>query len=166
MPLLIGVIEHIFKLHDKISSVLKIRKRYDRKIIMFSFLKQLELEKELEKLNDVNVSVLMSSCFYEYASSTDPKIDRHNIELALNEWCWFWIILDTEVLLLLTGCLFLIIQFSWFNFLCVFIFAILLLTLSWLIKKQCIIYTQAEIKDILRDKERKKVIKETIRDAL
>lgn len=166
LPLIIGIVEHIFKLHDKISSILKIRKKYDKKVIISSFLKQLDFEKEISKLNDDNVSKLMSSCFYKYASSTNPVIDKHNILLALNEWCWFWIILDTEVLLLLTGCLFIICQFSWLNLLYVFLSATFLSVLNCLIIKQCTVYTRAEIKDILHSEERKDDIKADIKNAL
>lgn len=166
LPLSIGIIEHIFKLHDKISTILKIRKRYDKSIIISSLLKQLGLEKNIVKLNDNNVAKLMSSCFYKYASSTAPVIDNHNILLALNEWCWFWIILDTEVLLLITGCAFLLIQFSWCNALYILVLVIIIAILNFLIKQQCSVYTKAEIKDILRDENRKKEIMVAIKKCI
>ena len=46
-PLLIGILEHMFKVHDKVSTVLKIRKKYDKKIIVCTFLKSFGFEKQL-----------------------------------------------------------------------------------------------------------------------
>lgn len=106
LPLLIGILEHMFKIHDKISGLLHIREQYDKHIIIADFLDYFSLKIHLKDLNSKNISQLMSSCFYRYASSTKPEIDEHSIHLALNEWCWFWIALDTEILLLITEILF------------------------------------------------------------
>ena len=40
LPLLIGILEHMFKLHDKTSTLLGIRTRYDKKYIIIPILKR------------------------------------------------------------------------------------------------------------------------------
>lgn len=166
LPLLVGIAEHIFKIHDKVSTILKIRKKYDKEVIVCSFLRSLGFENQIPKLKDDDVSKLMSCCFYRYASSTNPQIDSHNILLALNEWCWFWIILDTEILLSMTGVAFLIIRFSWKNLLFVLLIVSSLLYIMWLINKQCSSYTKSEVDDILNNLDRKEKIRADIKNAL
>jgi hypothetical protein len=36
----------------------------------------------------------MGACFYKYASSTKPELDPHTITLALDNWSWYWILLE------------------------------------------------------------------------
>ena len=108
----------------------------------------------------------MSCCFYKYASSTKPEIDEHSIHLALNEWCWYWIALDTEILLLITGIVFFFSNISYENFSFVFFTTAIMFVLMRLIYKQCVVYTKAEVREILKDSGRKEKIRKAIQDAL
>lgn len=166
LPLLIGIAEHIFKIHDKISSFLHIRKRYDKNIIIFGLLESFSIGNRLKDLNDDDISKLMSCCFYKYASSTKPEIDEHSIHLALNEWCWYWIALDTEILLLITGIVFFFSNISYENFSFVFVTISIMFVIMRLIYKQCVVYTKAEVREIIKDSGRKEEIRKAIQDAL
>lgn len=71
VPLLMGILEHVFKIHDKISSLLKIRIRYDKRIIISTMLKKCGNNKKVAKLSVKEIKKCMN-IFYEYASSTSP----------------------------------------------------------------------------------------------
>lgn len=165
-PLVISISEHIFKIHDKLSTILGIRSRYDKNIIAAKILDICKIKRNIEKLNSSEVQMILSKAFYKYASSTNPVIDQHYVNLAINEWCWYWIALDTSVLFLVIGILFLIIKWSLLNLLVVSaILAFLLLTMK-LIQLQAKVYTIDEIEAICSDKGRKDEIKKELTDAL
>lgn len=166
LPLLIGIAEHIFKLHDKISTLFGIRNRYDKYVIAAKILIICKIKRNIKTLDLHEVKVILSKAFYKYASSSNPVIDQHYINLAINEWCWYWIVLDTTALFLIIGILFLVIKWSWFNLLVILaIFSFLLLTMRF-IKLQAEVYTKEEIRVIFSDKEREDEIKKELKDAL
>ena len=165
-PLFIGIAEHIFKIHDKISTLLGIRNRYDKKVIAARILDICTIKRNIETLNSSEVKMILSKAFYKYASSTNPVIDQHYVNLAINEWCWYWIALDTLVLFLVIGVLFLVIKWSWLNLLVVLAILAFLLLMMKLIQLQVKAYTTEEIKAIFSDKEREDEIKKELKDAL
>lgn len=166
VPLCIGMAEHIFKVHDKVASLLRIRSKYDKNIIIKEFLKRSETKHDIKLIDKKTTNMLMSKVFYKYASSTNPVIDSHAIILALNEWCWCWIILDSILILLIVGIPFLAFKWSWTNLGLLVGAIIFLLIVLWLIKKQTIRYTEYEIDEIWRDENRQEEIKEEIINAL
>src|SRR5690554_1008223 len=102
LPLFIGIVEHIFKI-----TLLGIRSRYDKKVIAAKILNICNIKRDIETINSHEVKMILSKAFYKYASSTNPVIDQHYVNLAINEWCWYWIVLDTLVLFFVIGILFL-----------------------------------------------------------
>ena len=108
----------------------------------------------------------MSKTFYEYASSTAPKIDSHSITLALNEWCWFWIALDTGVLLSILGVWFFIYNLCWINLLRLVVCGLIFLGFLGLILIQTIHYSKEEINAILSKKENAIEVKRILENAL
>lgn len=166
LPLLISIAEHIFKIHDKISTVVGIRSRYDKNVIAASILKYCAINRDIKTLNSHDVKMILSKAFYKYVSSTNPVIDRHYINLILNEWCWYWITLDTLALFLTTGIIFLVINWSWYNLLIVLGTCVLLILIMLLIKAQVKVHTIKEIEVIFSDKKRSTEIEKGIRDAL
>ena len=163
VPLLMGILEHVFKIHDKISSLLKIRIRYDKRIIISTMLKKCGNNKKVAKLSVKEIKKCMN-IFYEYASSTSPKIDTHYITLTLNEWCWFWIFFDILILILPTSIIFLILKWSCKNLLYVGIFVFVLVVMLFLIMLQTISYTKKELDVIF--KEYRGDVQKGIKDAL
>lgn len=166
LPIIMGLLEHIFKIHDKVSDLFKIRNNYDKYIIINGFIKATHAKVGIKKIEDKIISKLMAKTFYEYASSTNPKIDRHSINMALNEWCWFWIVLDTGLLLSILSVIFLVLNWSWSHFFIVFIGFLFFNFFLLLIIVQTIKYTNDEISAILSDEGRSKEIKKVIEDAL
>lgn len=166
LPLLIGISEHIFKIHDKISTLIGIRNRYDKNVIAAIILKNCKIEKNANTLDQSEVKTVLSKAFYKYVSSTNPVIDQHYIYLTLNEWCWYWITLDTLALFTATGILFLLLKWSWLNLLVIVTICSLLLIIMKLIKVQAEEYTKEEIRVIFSDKKRVDEIKEELSHAL
>ena len=164
LPLLIGILEHMFKLHDKMSDLLGIRTRYEKKYIVMPILRKSGFTKVSDEMLKKDVCKrIMSKCFYKYASSTQPAIDKHSIVLTLNEWCWYWIVLDTMLLTTVTGLFFLIFKWSLKNLLLIIGALSAMCILLFLVKRQTVKYTQYEIEAIFSDKERKNEIKKEIK---
>lgn len=166
LPLLMGIFEHMFKIHDKISDLFGIRKRYDKNCIVLEILKYIEVDNNINSLSDKQIKNIMSIVFYRYASSTNPIIDTHYIYLALNEWCWYWIVLDTTDLILFIGGIFLFFNLNWINFWFILSVLTLLFILMHLLKLQVKQYSKSEVYLIFQDKKRKENIKKEIGDAL
>ena len=171
---MMGFFEHAFKIHDKFSLILGIRKKYDKNVVVKNIIAHCKIE-NANKLSDKQVSEIMSSCFYRYASSTNPVIDSHYITLALTEWCWFWTILDTLILFIIIGVIWLALSWwSWECFLVVVAIVIFLLLLLKLVYIQMKKYTEKEISAIFSatDKEKagnrniKELIEEAVKNAL
>jgi hypothetical protein len=166
LPLVMGVFEHMFKIHDKLSDLLGIRRKYDRNIIVAEFLKTAKNTISIKSVTGKQVRSIMSSAFYRYASSTNPIIDRHYILLALNEWCWFWIVLDTTLLLVCVSIPFLVSSFNASSVVFILITLGTLSLLMLLILLQVKSYTLHEIEAILSDDDRKKIIIGDVESAL
>lgn len=163
VPLLMGVLEHVFKIHDKISFLMRIRDTYDKRIIVAKMLKGSGSNKKVDNLSKKELENCMN-IFYRYASSTSPKIDLHYITLTLNEWCWFWIFFDILILILPTSIIFLILKWSCKNLLYVGIFVFVLVVMLFLIMLQTISYTKKELDVIF--KEYRGDVQKGIKDAL
>lgn len=167
IPFIMGVLEHIFKLHDKLSCLFGIRKKYDKNIVVKNIIASCEI-KNTNKLSDEQVSKIMSSCFYKYTSSTNPQIDSHYITLALTEWCWFWTIFETLILFTFVGTIWLFI--SCWNlkcFLFVVVTIVFLIVLLKLVYMQTKKYTQKEISAIFSNANiSKENIEKDVKDAL
>ena len=174
-PFIMGMLEHMFKLHDIWSSLLGIRRRFDKKIIVKEIFLQCGIKKDISKLTDEQVRKIMGTCFYKYASSTNPKIDSHNITLVLTEWCWFWIILDTLILYDVVGMIWLII--SWWNGRNFFVFIVIELLLIGILilvnvttkkysKEEVVAILKINDRDITGDKKMEEIVKEAVKNAL
>ena len=68
----ISFITRIFKLHDRISDIFKIRQRFDTYIILYPMALASTAELSLPQVNKISIqrNELMSKVFYKYASST------------------------------------------------------------------------------------------------
>ncbi len=164
IPFIIAILENIFKFHDKISDFFGIRKNFDRKIIVNEFLILLSLDKKVQDMDENTIKTIMSNAFYEYASSTLPKIDSHCIFLSLGSWCWFWIFMDTLVVSIVIGILFLIKNPTCLH-VRTFIIVILVISIFMFnIWNQSKKYAKYEVKAILYKYKEK--VEKSIKDAL
>jgi hypothetical protein len=97
----IAILTHTFQLHDRISDILGIRRRFDRKVILIPLAQRVGsvITKEKEARIAQHRDELMHAVFYKYASSRaeKPLVDKHDIEHALNAWSWFWVLVEAVV---------------------------------------------------------------------
>ncbi len=96
--LVVAALSRMFKLHDRISDIFRIRQRFDVGEILFpmAIASGASLsENQIRAIKKNRVS-MMYKVFYKYASSTPGKavIDSHYITMALDQWCWYWIVLE------------------------------------------------------------------------
>jgi hypothetical protein len=95
---MVAILTHTFHFHDRISDVLGIRRRFDRKNILIPLAKRVGsvVTKDKEAKIAHRRHELMRLVFYKYASSRadNPLVDKHDIEHALNAWCGFWVFVE------------------------------------------------------------------------
>ena len=142
-----GIFAYSIRLHDKISDLLRIRHTFDTRIILRRFCDELGVKDH--KRVYANRHRAMKLAFYKYASSTDPKIDKHNIFEALDNWAWFWVLVEFWFVIAVTG-----IALIFLNSLSIglIVFALatgIFLLLAPLYLFQCKKYAVVQIDDIL-----------------
>ena len=166
-PLFFSVFENIFKLHDRISDLIGIRFRFDRDVIISKYLSELKLSQKINRVNHSNRDTIMHDIFYKYASSTNPKIDRHLIDRALEIWSWYWILLDTIACIGILGILSLSYYFSWSTCFVLIVIITICLAIMYTIKKyQCREYAIAEVNAILQLDNCRSTIRRYLNHAL
>lgn len=94
----ISLLSCVVKLHDQISDLIGIRKRFDKNQILLPLAGLVganPTDRQREAINGKRDS-LMREVFYRYASScaNQPLVDRHDIEHALGAWLWFWMFIE------------------------------------------------------------------------
>lgn len=100
IALVIAMCFRALKLHNWISSVLSIRKNFDVKVILSDLLVgsgHTLTETTLNHLYARRIE-LMDTVFYKYASSTHPVIDAHKVVSALESWLWYWVCIESLVI--------------------------------------------------------------------
>jgi hypothetical protein len=107
IALAVALLTRAARLHDRISDVLGIRKRFDQKHILFPLAKLVgqSLTVLQRKAVIANQNELMRDVFYLYASSRSdtPLIDKHEIEHALDSWSWLWVWTEAVVFFAIAG---------------------------------------------------------------
>lgn len=159
-PLIIALLARVIKLHDKISTLFRLRRSIDVYHILVPLAGEVGVPiglGVLEKLK-VNRYDWMEQVFYKYASSTDPKIDPHRITMALDKLTWFWILIELLVVSFLT--LILLISLGAFVYVAWLAFVLLiLLGFTFPMYAACTEAAKIEVKAILSDSTRKAEIK-------
>jgi hypothetical protein len=167
IPLALAIIENIFKLHDRVSDVFRIRYRFDKFVIINAYLQKLKMLKKIKNVNKHNRERIMNDIFYEYASSTKPVIDTHLIYMALGAWSWYWIIIDAIVVSIIIGTIMICMEFIFLNFIIALGVITFLIILSIIIKCfQCKKYAMREVDEILKDSNRNSEIYRYLKNAL
>jgi hypothetical protein len=132
VALLMAGLSYAIQLHDRISDLFGIRRRFDRNYILLPLAVLVGAELTPNQLNDLvgNRDSLMRTVFYRYASSRadTPLVDKHDIERALDAWSWYWFLVEAIALVLLG----VIIAASFASYSLVTAFS-LLLTIVWLL---------------------------------
>jgi hypothetical protein len=105
----VAFLSRTVKLHDRISDVFGIRKRFDVEVILFPMAAASGAALTLDQQESVrnNRLNLMSKVFYRYATSSPGKavIEAHAITMALDQWSWYWILVEADLIALITAAL-------------------------------------------------------------
>lgn len=159
-PLLFAILENVFKIHDRLSDILKIRYRFDKYVIIKKYLDTLGLSQKIDMITNRNRDKVMYKIFYAYAGYTNPSIDAHLIYMALGNWSWYWIFLDSTLVTIVIGTLFLTLSFSWMRLAGVLIIIAILILLMLIIRNSsCKEYAEKEVIEIMDDKNRRKEVR-------
>jgi len=104
--IVVAILCRSFRLHDVLSDAFRIRKRFDIEEILkpMTLLTTGPLKrKQLEAISACREQ-LMSAAFYRYASSrAESTIDKHLIEMALDRWSWYWLVVEGACLAFLAS---------------------------------------------------------------
>ena len=181
IPILLAVMENIFNLHDFTQKPFHIRERFEGKYMLAQYATCLGLEK-VERSETYKaykdcpkLKKEFLNHFYSYASSTNPKIDKHYISTTLDAWCWFWIVWDSSIiciLMLIMGILLPVISKIRVSSRFLIMMLVLLLAssvLEMLIMKECRKRSETEIKAVFNldvKDEKTETIKALLKNAL
>lgn len=158
----VGLISRIFRVHSQLGHWLGIRERFDIGIILAELGRQVDVDVDTvpEERWLIHRHDLMRKTFYQFASGRSPQIDEHLIHQALDLWSWFWIVLETSVLFVLTG-LGLVSMGAYETGLITFGGAIAVAMVGLpAIRLQCKRYAIAQVRAILTDPARESVIRQ------
>lgn len=158
VPLIVAVFSRIIRLHDKISDIFFIRQTFDTKHILIPMAVKCGSSAQAQAIRKNRVD-LMYKVFYPYAGFKDPVIDAQLVRSALDNWGWYWVLLEAVCLLLLTLVVFLVIDSVTQAFYCLII-ALILLALSFCQYRACITSATAELNAILDDDMRRREIRD------
>lgn len=166
---LLTLLFRIVKLHDRISDVLGIRKRYDYENIILPLYEGVNalhiVHCDPEKIHESRARI-MRSVFYRYTNGKDPlSIDNHFVEMAWESLALYWAVTEAlfihlclALALLVLGAFALAFYFGLF----VIVWAILYV----LAERHCIRQTNQEVTEILSSPERRKQIKASFDEIL
>jgi hypothetical protein len=158
IPITLSILENIFKMHDKIGKLFKVRQKNAANVIFPTYMCELNIQKRKSKeeyrtvyLKNRDLQKAIGNHFYEHVSYSNPKIDSHDVYMALDSWGWFWIILDSAcitILFLISLIISMLFKISVSKLLLLglVIYIVCLLFLNFiLLKTRCSYYTQREI---------------------
>lgn len=162
----VAFLSRVFKFHDRLSDLFRIRHRFDVSAILFPLAKVCGANLSADQIRQVKKrrEDLMYRVFYRYASSSPDKaiIEKHYITMALDQWCWYWIVLELCALAFFLALVFLIAQ----RYLLAGLFlagVLVSVGLLQLIRKLCVGYAKQEVAEIAATPERRLAIAEEFR---
>ncbi len=161
----IAALSRVLKLHDRLSDLFRIRQRFDIDEILLPMASKVgvNLASKRQEVRE-HRRELMGNVFYRYASSDPARsaIDHHHVVLALDQWSWYWVILET--LALLTICTVALLLGGRF------VAALITLFVAWLgvgllkpVRSACVRYAQTEVEEIVNDASRAQTIRGVFR---
>jgi len=150
------------KLHDRLSDILRIRNEFDIHYVLYPLVAASGATLSATQFNQVRLQRrrLMTSCFYAYASSTTPTIDRHTISQALTNWSWFWVSLEA-ISLFFTTAIVLMCYAAWMPAALLLMGCLMLLLFMRYFRLQSASYAERQVKQILHDETRRSQIADT-----
>ncbi len=108
IPLGVAILCRVFLVHDKVSDLFGIRKRFDFENILRPLAEGVGFPTAGVKWERIEESrdLAMTRTFYPYASFRDPRIDVQLVRTAADRWAWFWCTVEPQIILIITGSIF------------------------------------------------------------
>lgn len=131
IPLGVAILARVFLLHDKVSDVFGIRRRFDLDNILRPLAEGVGFPtaggnwKKVEENRDL----AMIRTFYRYAGFTDPKIDVQLVRTAADRWAWFWCTVEPLIILVITGSIFALLG-AWLQLFFILVFMVVLILIG------------------------------------
>ncbi len=160
------LLSRVLLLHDRISDIFGIRRRFDRDCILRPMAQRSGFNVTARTIAtlDAHRHKLMGRVFYAYADPHKPVINAHLIHTALDRWSWYWIVVEA-IVFCTAGLLILAAVGNWYVFLILLLPTSLLVVLSLLPPKQRAKAAEAQIEEILQDAGREKAVLEAFRSC-
>jgi hypothetical protein len=104
-PAIIALLARIGRLHDKMSDLFGVRARFDlyRILVPLCGSLQISVDKDFRDKLSSRRRAAMERTYYAYASFEDPKISKALVLSAIDQWTWYWVLLESCVLLVAAG---------------------------------------------------------------
>jgi hypothetical protein len=148
-------ISRLFKLHDRVSDALGIRRRFDRTEILLPMAAASGASLTVDQIEQFGAErgALMGKVFYKYASSDDKKtqIDVHYVTMALDQWSWYWVILEALLVVGLGGVISILVGRRGLGLIAAGI-VLAGIGLLQVVRSTCAKYARDEIREILKVK--------------
>lgn len=169
IALLAGGLFRVLKMHDRISDLFKIRRKFD----IVYIINKLSAKCRGRELNAKEINILkdyrirrrvMHDIFYQYASG-NPKetvIDYHYVELALNQWCDYWIMVEASIIFIIFSII-AIINSSYYSFIYISMLVVFII-INLLTHKTRVKYADDQIEIITKVDERCNEIRSVLND--
>jgi hypothetical protein len=161
IPSAIAVVSRMIKLHDRISDLFRIRLIFDLRFFLYPLCHgagvPLTAAQKATVRKTRNDS--MYQTVYKYAGLKNPDIDNQLVRTAADNWGWFWVLVESSFLLLVTVVIFACMQ-KWnyvTGFLLVVLVEMILLLIQWF---ACIRSAKPQVNAILNDPKRKSAIQQ------
>ena len=169
LALVLGFVIRAFKLHDKLSDLFRIRHTFDCNYILLPLAKAVGVnvdDKNCNKKIRENRKDLMYGVFYKYASSASPNniVDNHLIWMALDQWSWYWVILEGVFIWSIVA---IAIYFFGEDVNGAYVISglvVVAIALMYLIYRECKRYTRREVREILADADCARDIRRVLRE--
>lgn len=106
LSVIIAILTHIMRFHDRLSDLFRIRSRFDVDCIIVPLISMVGFKLPADGLNKIQNSrnKMMKELFYKYNSSgegDDPIISGHTRKEALTSWSWYWVLLEGSVIFII-----------------------------------------------------------------
>jgi len=167
IPLLLAVLTRVFLVHDKISDLFGLRRRFDIQNILKPLAEGVGFPTTGKRWLEIrtNRDLLMRRTFYPYASFKDPKIDGQLVRTAADRWAWFWCMIEPQVVLLITGIIFAVLKaWVWLGVVCAAMAVLILIAL--VLWPQLRKGAESQVADILTCENWKTQIRAALNDVL
>lgn len=160
-----AIISHMLTIHDKISNIFCVRKRFDIHIILIPLALLCGSNLKIRQINALpaNRHSLMRSVFYRYTVDRSV-VNEHDVRHALTAWSWVWLCIECTFVLIITG-LVLVLSGHVSCSAGMFALSLLFIIMIPILTNKCDHYAKSELEQIAENQQARSDVKRTF-DAL